>query len=32
METNIAFTALEEIGWGMYNKKVFLQCGFVINI
>ena len=29
MEKNKAYAALEKIGWGPYNKQVFIQCGLV---
>ena len=29
MEKNKAYASLEKIGWGSYNVKVFLHCGFV---
>jgi hypothetical protein len=29
MEKNKAYPALEKIGWGWYNTKVFLNCGAV---
>ena len=29
MEKNKAYLALENIGFGNYNKRIFLQCGFV---
>ena len=32
MENNQAYFALEKIGWGNYNRKIFLQCGFVLFI
>lgn len=30
MESNEAYAALEKIGWGAYNKRMFIQCGLVI--
>lgn len=29
MNEKSAFDHLEEIGWGIYNMNVFLQCGIV---
>ena len=32
MEENKAGVFLEQIGWGKYNLKVFMQCGLVKSI
>ena len=32
MESNKAYAALDKIGWGAYNKAVFIQCGLVCLI
>ena len=32
MEEKSAHHYLEEIGWGSYNVKVYIQCGVVTNM
>ena len=29
MEKNNAYLALENIGWGSYTRRIFIQCGLV---